>query len=60
MPIIPTPPSIKKAGQVIINQPNSNVAQQIKDVAEQQARMVIDEWMKLNRDLFENSKQNLF
>jgi hypothetical protein len=59
MPIIPTPPSIKKAGQVMINQPNSNVAQQIKDVAEQQARMVIDEWMKLNRDLFESKEKRL-
>ena len=59
MPIIPTPPSIKKVGQVIINQPNSNVAQQIKDVAEQQARMVIDEWMKVNRNLFESKEKRL-
>ena len=43
----------------MINQPNSNVAQQIKDVAEQQARMVIDEWMKLNRDLFESKEKRL-
>jgi hypothetical protein len=42
-----------------IVQPNSNVAQQIKDVAEQQARMVIDEWMKQYKDLFESRKTKL-
>lgn len=42
-----------------IAQPNSNVAQQIKDVAEQQARMVIDEWMKQYKDLFESKKSKL-
>jgi hypothetical protein len=42
-----------------IAQPNSNVAQQIKDVAEQQARMVIDEWMKQYKDLFESRKTKL-
>jgi hypothetical protein len=59
MPIIPTPPSIKKVGQVMLNQPNSNIAQQIKDVAEQQARMVLDEWLKVNRDLFESKEKRL-
>jgi len=44
---------------VNITQPNSNVAQQIKDVAEQQARMVIDEWMKQYRDLFEAKEAKL-
>jgi hypothetical protein len=42
-----------------IAQPNSNVAQQIKDVAEQQARMVIDEWMKQYKDLFESKETKL-
>jgi len=42
MPHIPIPPT-----------PTSNnvVQQIIKDVAEQQARMAIDEWVKANRDL---------
>ena len=31
--------------------PAHNVVQQIKDVAEQHARMVMDEWVKANRDL---------
>ncbi len=44
---------------VNIAQPNSNVAQQIKDVAEQQARMVLDEWMKQYKDLFESSESKL-
>ena len=42
-----------------IAQPNSNVAQQIKDVAEQKARMVIDEWMKQYKDLFESKETKL-
>jgi hypothetical protein len=41
MPHIPIPPTPT----------SSNVVQQIKDVAEQQARMAIDEWVKANRDL---------
>jgi hypothetical protein len=44
---------------VNVAQPNSNVAQQIKDVAEQQARMVIDEWMKQHKDLFESKSTKL-
>ena len=67
MPIIPTPPPMtltqrlqtlatttNGVGVVNVAQPNSNVAQQIKDVAEQQARMVLDEWMKQYKDLFES------
>ncbi len=46
-------------GVVNIAQPNSNVAQQIKDVAEQQARMVLDEWLKNNIDLFESKESKL-
>ena len=52
----PPPPG---ASQVSINSPNSNVAQQIKDVAEQQARMVIDEWMKQHKDLFDSKETKL-
>jgi len=72
MPIIPTPPPMtltqrlqtlatttNGVGVVNVAQPNSNVAQQIKDVAEQQARMVLDEWMKNNRDLFESKESKL-
>ena len=44
---------------VNIAQPNSNVAQQIKDIAEQQARMVLDEWMKQYKDLFEPKESKL-
>lgn len=44
---------------VSVNPPNSNIAQQIKDVAEQQARMVIDEWMKQHKDLFDSKQTKL-
>ncbi len=44
---------------VNIAQPNSNVAQQIKDIAEQQTRMVLDEWMKQYKDLFEPKESKL-
>lgn len=62
MPHIPIPP--KPTGfsinqNVSINPPNSNVAQQIRDVAEQKARMVIDEWMKGHKDLFESKSVKL-
>ena len=75
MPHIPTPPTQFKGkgyanltgkivasntnGVVNIAQPNSNVAQQIKDVAEQQARMVLDEWMKQHKDLFDSKETKL-
>ena len=66
MPHIPIPPTAFNGkivanpnGVVNIAQPNSNVAQQIKDVAEQQARMVIDEWMKQHKDLFEAKETKL-
>lgn len=61
MPHIPIPPSVKNniINNVNIVKPNSNVAQQIKDVAEQQARMVIDEWMKQYNGLFEPNKTKL-
>jgi len=69
MPIIPTPPPMTLSQRlqtlqginsgVNINQPNSNVAQQIKDVAEQQARMVLDEWMKQYKDLFDSKERKL-
>lgn len=35
------------------------ITKQIKDVAEQQARMVIDEWIKQHKDLFESKKTKL-
>jgi hypothetical protein len=38
-------------GVVSIAQPNSNIAQQIKDVAEEQARIVLNEWMKQQTEL---------
>jgi hypothetical protein len=74
MPHIPIPPTQFKGngytqltgtiaansnGAISISQPNSNVAQQIKDVAEQQARMVLGEWMKEYKDLFEANKTKL-
>jgi hypothetical protein len=43
MPHIPIPPTPSAT--------TNNVVQQIKDVAEQHARMVMDEWVKANRDL---------
>jgi hypothetical protein len=71
MPQLPIPPmtvtqrlqtlatNTNGVGVVNIAQPNSNVAQQIKDVAEQQARMVLDEWLKNNIDLFESKESKL-
>jgi hypothetical protein len=75
MPHIPIPPTQFKGkgytnltgkivntntnGVVNITQPNSNVAQQIKDVAEQEARMVLDEWMKQHKDLFDSTERKL-
>ena len=63
---IPTPPTAFNGkivantnGVVNIVQPTTPIAQQIKDVAEQQARMVIDEWMKQNKDLFEAKETKL-
>jgi hypothetical protein len=59
---IPIPPMTApppKGVSVNISQPNSNVAQQIRDVAEQKARMVIDEWMKGHKDLFESKSVKL-
>ncbi len=69
MPHIPIPPktignpvitsTAPPPAGVNIHQPNSNVAQQIKDVAEQQARMVLDEWMKQHKDLFDSKERKL-
>ena len=59
MPHIPIPPQTAPPPAVNIKQPNSNVAQQIKDVAEQQARMVLDEWMKQHKDLFDSKERKL-
>lgn len=72
MPHIPIPPQMtvtqrlqtlatntNGVGVTNIVQPNSNVAQQIKDIAEQQARMVLDEWMKANGDLFDSKDRKL-
>ena len=39
--------------------PANNVVQQIKDVAEQHARMVMDEWVKANRDLMSYKEMKL-
>jgi len=43
----------------MVTPPANNVVQQIKDVAEQQARMAIDEWVKANRDLMGYKKMKL-
>jgi hypothetical protein len=72
MPHIPIPPQMtvtqrlqalatntNGVGVTNIVQPNSNIAQQIKDVAEQQARMVLDEWMKQHKDFFESKESKL-
>jgi hypothetical protein len=72
MPQLPIPPQMtltqrlqtlatntNGVGVTNIVQPNSNVAQQIKDVAEQRARMVLDEWMKQYKDLFESKESKL-
>ena len=60
MPHIPIPPKTAPPPPgVNIVQPNSNVAQQIKDVAEQQARMVLNEWMKQYKDLFDSKERKL-
>lgn len=75
MPHIPIPPTQFKgkgytnltgiianantSATINIVQPNSNVAQQIKDIAEQQARMVLNDWLKHNKDLFEANKTKL-
>lgn len=48
-----------QTGVVNIVQPNSNIAQQIKDVAEQQARMVMNEWMNQHKDLFDSKSVKL-
>lgn len=39
--------------------PHSNIAQQIKDVVEQNARMFMDEWMKNNKELFGSNEVKL-
>lgn len=74
MPHIPIPPTQFKGkgytqltgtivantnGVVNIAQPNPNVAQQIKDVAEEQARMVLNEWMAEYKDLFKANETKL-
>lgn len=75
MPHIPIPPTQFKGkgytqltGQIVntnasgvvnIVQPNSNVAQQIKDIAEQEARMVLNEWMAEYKDLFKANETKL-
>jgi hypothetical protein len=68
MPHIPIPPkpmgnpiitSTAPPPPVNIHQPNTPIAQQIKDVAEQQARMVLNEWMKQHKDLFDSKEKKL-
>lgn len=34
-------------------------AKQVRDIAEQQARMVLDEWLKNNKDLFDSKESKL-
>lgn len=55
----PPPKGFSVNPHISINPPNSNIAQQIKDVAEQQARMVLNEWMKANKDLFDSRMTKL-
>ena len=59
IPIPPKPTGFSVNQNVSINPPNSSIAQQIKDVAEQQARMVMNEWMKANKDLFDSMNTKL-
>ena len=56
-PIWTVPPPASQ--HVSINPPNSNIAQQIKDVVEQNCRMFMDEWMKEHKDLFESKETKL-
>ncbi len=57
MPQLPIPPKPVAQPQTLAQ--FGNIGQQIKDVAEQQARMVLDEWMKQNKDLFESKESKL-
>ncbi len=57
MPHIPIPPKPVAQPQTLAQ--FGNIGQQIKDVAEQQARMVLDEWMKQYPLLFESKESKL-
>lgn len=57
MPHIPIPP--KPGAQPQTLSQFGNIGVQIKDIAEQQARMVLDEWMKGHGDLFDSKERKL-
>jgi len=57
MPHIPIPPKPGAQPQTLAQ--FGNIGQQIKDIAEQQARMVLDEWLKQYPLLFESKINKL-
>lgn len=57
MPHIPIPPKPGAQPQTLAQ--FGNIGQQIKDIAEQQARMVLDEWLKQYPHLFEAKETKL-
>jgi len=57
MPQLPIPPKPGAQPQTLAQ--FGNIGQQIKDIAEQQARMVLDEWMKQYKDLFDSKERKL-
>jgi hypothetical protein len=67
MPQLPIPPSpsVSNSGWTTISNGSSNIsnsipsAEDVRDIAEQQARMVLDEWLKSNKDLFEARENKL-
>jgi deoxycytidine triphosphate deaminase len=68
MPHIPIPPKTAApmpgvqtitSGTTNWNAPVSYNKSEIEKIAEQQARMVLDEWMKQNKDLFESKESKL-
>jgi hypothetical protein len=67
MPQLPIPPSLSlpTSGWAQLSNGISNLAssiasaEDIRDVAEQQARMVLDEWLRANKDLFEARENKL-
>jgi hypothetical protein len=67
MPQLPIPPSYLTGNPVWtpLSNGSSNIAnsipsaEDVRDIAEQQARMVLDEWLKSNKDLFEARENKL-
>jgi deoxycytidine triphosphate deaminase len=66
MPHIPIPPRTAPPSAGVISASNPGTIsnpgynrRDIETIADQQARMVLDEWMKNNRDLFESKEAKL-